>query len=300
MKMKQLFGTLFLAISFIGTANAQLLYRVSGNGLEEPSYIIGTYHLASASFVDDIRGAHEAMAAVEQVYGEVDTGNLDGAQQLMLEAMMLPEGRRIADLFTEDEMSRINAYVREVMGVDLSNPFVAEQLGRMRPSALAVQLLMLQFMKITPDFDATNLIDEYFQKEARKVGKRVGGFESVEFQMELLYGEKSDEEERDELLELVDNNAKTFATMQEMTEAYFSFDMKSIRSLTERDLHNGDMTLEEFKELITDRNHRWVEAMPEVMREAPTLFVVGAGHLPGNEGVIALLKEAGYKVKPVK
>lgn len=298
--MKQLFGTLFLAISFIGTANAQLLYRVSGNGLEEPSYIIGTYHLAPASFVDDIRGAHEAMAAVEQVYGEVDTENLDSAQQLMLEAMMLPEGRRIADLFTEDEMSRINAYVREVMGVDLSNPFVAEQLGRMRPSVLAVQLLMLQFMKITPDFDATNLIDEYFQKEARKVGKRVGGFESVEFQMELLYGEKSDEEERDELLELVDNNAETLATMQEMTEAYFSFDMKSIRSLTERDLHNGDMTLEEFKELITDRNRRWVEAMPEVMREAPTLFVVGAGHLPGNEGVIALLKEAGYKVKPVQ
>ena len=289
-----------MAISFIGTANAQLLYRVSGNGLEEPSYIIGTYHLAPASFVDDIRGAHEAMAAVEQVYGEVDTENLDRAQQLMLEAMMLPEGRRIADLFTEDEMSRINAYVREVMGVDLSNPFVAEQLGRMRPSVLAVQLLMLQYMKITPDFDATNLIDEYFQKEARKVGKRVGGFESVEFQMELLYGEKSDEEERDELLELVDNNAETFATMQEMTEAYFSFDMKSIRSLTERELHNGDMTLEEFKELITDRNRRWVEAMPEVMREAPTLFVVGAGHLPGNEGVIALLKEAGYKVKPVR
>lgn len=298
--MKQLFGTLFLAISFIGTANAQLLYRVSGNGLEEPSYIIGTYHLAPASFVDDIRGAHEAMAAVEQVYGEVDTENLDRAQQLMLEAMMLPEGRRIADLFTADEMSRINAYVREVMGVDLSNAFVAEQLGRMRPSVLAVQLLMLQYMKITPDFDATNLIDEYFQKEARKVGKRVGGFESVEFQMELLYGEKSDEEERDELLELVDNNAETFATMQEMTEAYFSFDMKSIRSLTERELHNGDMTLEEFKELITDRNRRWVEAMPEVMREAPTLFVVGAGHLPGNEGVIALLKEAGYKVKPVR
>lgn len=300
MKMKQLFGTLFLAISFIGTANAQLLYRVSGNGLEEPSYIIGTYHLAPASFVDDIRGAHEAMAAVEQVYGEVDTENLDRAQQLMLEAMMLPEGRRIADLFTEDEMSRINAYVREVMGVDLSNPFVAEQLGRMRPSVLAVQLLMLQYMKITPDFDATNLIDEYFQKEARKVGKRVGGFESVEFQMELLYGAMSDEEEREELLELVDKNAEILAEMQAMTDAYFSHDMKSIRRLTEKELLSGDMTLEEFQKILTDRNHRWVEAMPSVMSEAPTLFVVGAGHLPGDEGVIALLKAAGYKVKPVK
>ena len=177
--MKQLFGTLFLAISFIGTANAQLLYRVSGNGLDEPSYIVGTYHLAPASFVDEIKGAKEALAAVEQVYGEVDAKDMGKAQQLMVEAMMLPDGKHISDLFTEDELGRINAYMREVMGVDLNNPMVGGQLGRMRPSVLAMQLIMMQFMKLTPEFDATNLIDEYFQKEARKAGKPVGGFESV-------------------------------------------------------------------------------------------------------------------------
>lgn len=289
-----------MAISFIGTANAQLLYRVSGNGLAEPSYVIGTYHLAPASFVDEIKGAKEALAAVEQVYGEVDAKDMGKAQQLMLKAMMLPEGKHISDLFAEDELGRINAYMREVMGVDLNNPMVGGQLGRMRPSVLAMQLIMMQFMKLTPDFDAKNLIDEYFQKEARKAGKPVGGFESVEFQMELLYGVMSDEEEREELLELVDNNAEALADMQAMTEAYFSHDMKRIRSLTEKELLSGDMTLEEFQKILTDRNHRWVEAMPAVMSEAPTLFVVGAGHLPGDEGVIALLKAAGYKVKPVK
>lgn len=298
--MKQLFGTLFLAISFIGTANAQLLYRVSGNGLDEPSYIVGTYHLAPASFVDEIKGAKEALATVEQVYGEVDAKDMGKAQQLMVEAMMLPDGKHISDLFTEDELGRINAYMREVMGVDLNNPMVGGQLGRMRPSVLAMQLIMMQFMKLTPEFDATNLIDEYFQKEARKAGKPVGGFESVEFQMELLYGAMSDEEEREELLELVDKNAEILAEMQAMTDAYFSHDMKSIRRLTEKELLSGDMTLEEFQKILTDRNHRWVEAMPSVMSEAPTLFVVGAGHLPGDEGVIALLKAAGYKVKPVK
>lgn len=298
--MKQLFGTLFLAISFIGTANAQLLYCVSGNGLAEPSYIVGTYHLAPASFVDEIKGAKEALATVEQVYGEVDAKDMGKAQQLMVEAMMLPDGKHISDLFTEDELGRINAYMREVMGVDLNNPMVGGQLGRMRPSVLAMQLIMMQFMKLTPEFDATNLIDEYFQKEARKAGKLVGGFESVEFQMELLYGAMSDEEEREELLELVDKNAETLAEMQAMTDAYFSHDMKSIRRLTEKELLSGDMTLEEFQKILTDRNHRWVEAMPAVMSEAPTLFVVGAGHLPGDEGVIALLKAAGYKIKPVK
>jgi uncharacterized protein YbaP (TraB family) len=52
--------------------------------------------------------------------------------------------------------------------------------------------------------------------------------------------------------------------------------------------------------MITDRNRRWVEAMPAIMEAKPTLFVVGAGHLPSDEGVIELLKAAGYKVKAVK
>lgn len=298
--MKPLFGTLLFAISLFSTANAQLLYRISGNGLDEPSYIVGTYHLAPASFVDDIAGVREAMAAVEQVYGEVDMSDMARARELMLGAMMLPEGKSISDLFTVDEMSRINAYMREVMGVDFSNPLIASQMGRMRPSMLATQLMLLQYMKLTPGFKPTELIDEYFQAEARKQGKRVGGFESEEFQMALLYGDMSDAKEREELLELVDNNAEAIAEMQRMADAYFSLDIKRLGDMMEGEVDSGDMTLEEFKRMVTDRNRRWVEAMPEVMSSAPTLFVVGAGHLPGDEGVIALLKDAGYKVKAVR
>lgn len=298
--MKPLFGTLLFAISLFSTANAQLLYRISGNGLDEPSYIVGTYHLAPASFVDDIAGVREAMAAVEQVYGEVDMSDMARARELMLGAMMLPEGKSISDLFTVDEMSRINAYMREVMGVDFSNTLIASQMGRMRPSMLATQLMLLQYMKLTPGFKPTELIDEYFQAEARKQGKRVGGFESEEFQMALLYGDMSDAKEREELLELVDNNAEAIAEMQRMADAYFSLDIKRLGDMMEGEVESGDMTLEEFKRMVTDRNRRWVEAMPEVMSSAPTLFVVGAGHLPGDEGVIALLKDAGYKVKAVR
>ncbi|MBQ3249183.1 MAG: TraB/GumN family protein [Alistipes sp.] len=298
--MKPLFGTLLFAISLFSTANAQLLYRISGNGLDEPSYIVGTYHLAPASFVDDIAGVREAMAAVEQVYGEVDMSDMARARELMLGAMMLPEGKSISELFTVDEMSRINAYMREVMGVDFSNPLIASQMGRMRPSMLATQLMLLQYMKLTPGFKPTELIDEYFQAEARKQGKRVGGFESEEFQMALLYGDMSDAKEREELLELVDNNAEAITEMRRMADAYFSLDIKRLGDMMEGEVESGDMTLEEFKRMVTDRNRRWVEAMPEVMSSAPTLFVVGAGHLPGDEGVIALLKDAGYKVKAVR
>lgn len=298
--MKRLFGTLVAVLALYGSANAQLLYRISGNGLDKPSYIVGTYHLAPASFVDDIKGAREAMAAVEQVYGEVDMNDAAATQLTMLSAMMLPEGRYIDDMFSAEEMERINAYVRGAMGVDLSHPMLREQLGRMRPSVLAMQLTLLEFMKVTPNFNPNDLIDNYFQVEARKRGLVVGGFETAEFQMELLYGESTDEEEREALLKLVDDKEAMLAEMQAMTDAYFSCDMKGIHALTIRSVETGEMTVEEFAAMITDRNRRWVEAMPAIMSDKATLFVVGAGHLPGEEGVVALLKDAGYKVKPVK
>lgn len=298
--MRRLFSSLILALAFYGSANAQLLYKISGNGLKSPSYIVGTYHLAPASFADEIKGMSDAFAAVEQVYGEIDMQSAQSVQLAMMSSMMLPEGKYVDDMFSAEEMERINAFVRKNMGMDLTHPMLREQLGRMRPSVLAMQLGLLEFMKITPNFNPNDLIDSYFQKEARKRGLAVGGFESAEFQMELLYGESTDEEEREALLKLVDNKDKILEEMQAMTNAYFSFDMKGIHELTIRSVEIGDMTVEEFREMITDRNHNWVEAMPDIMADKPTLFVVGAGHLPGDEGVLELLKAQGYKVKAVK
>ena len=289
-----------MALALYGSANAQLLYKISGNGLKSPSYIVGTYHLAPASFADEIKGMKDAFAAVEQVYGEVDMQDAQASQMAMMQAMMLPEGKYVSDMFTAEEMERINAYMRETMGMDLNNPMLREQLGRMRPSVLAMQLALLQFMKITPNFNPNDLIDNYFQREARKCGKGVGGFETTEFQLELLYGERTDEEEREELLRVVDDNEAMLQEMHDMTNAYFSFDINGIEAVTMRSVETGDMSVEEFAEVITNRNHRWVEAMPEIMAAKPTLFVVGAGHLPGGEGVIELLKVEGYKVKAVK
>jgi uncharacterized protein YbaP (TraB family) len=298
--MRKFFGTLIMALAFYGSANAQLLYKISGNGLKNPSYIVGTYHLAPASFADEIKGMSDAFAAVEQVYGEVDMLDAQAEQMATMQAMMLPEGKYVSDMFSEQEMERINAYVRSNMGMDLNHPMLREQLGRMRPSVLAMQLSLLQFIKITPNFNPNALIDDHFQKEARKAGKSVGGFETTEFQIELLYGEATDEEEREALLRLVDDNEAMIAEMQAMTDAYFSFDMKSIERITLNSLTTGEMTPEEFREMITDRNHNWVEMMPAIMEAKPTLFVVGAGHLPGDEGVIELLRAEGYKVKAVK
>ena len=70
MKLKTL-TTLVLLMSIALGANAQLLWKISGNGLQQPSYIFGTYHLSPLSITDSIASLPQAMADARQVYGEV-------------------------------------------------------------------------------------------------------------------------------------------------------------------------------------------------------------------------------------
>ncbi len=69
--MKSFIGAIiFICVAF--SANAQLLWKVSGNGLTQPSYIIGTHHLAPFSIMDSIAGLQKAMNETQQVYGETE------------------------------------------------------------------------------------------------------------------------------------------------------------------------------------------------------------------------------------
>ena len=107
---------------------------------------MGTYHLAPASFADSIPGAREALDAVEQVCGEVDMAemqSMDGVQKVMA-AMMLPDGKSLSDILTEEELGKLNAFMKGLLGADLDNPMINAQLGKMTPTAISTQL-QLQF-----------------------------------------------------------------------------------------------------------------------------------------------------------
>jgi uncharacterized protein YbaP (TraB family) len=89
--------------------------------------------------------------------------------------------------------------------------------------------------------------------------------------------------------------------MKQLAEAYFAQDMKALWEITEERLGNlCDSTPEEDEALIYGRNAAWAEKMPAMMNEAATLFVVGAAHLPGEKGVLELLKAKGYTIEAVK
>ena len=285
------------------TMQAQLLWKIFGNGLQKPSYIIGTYHLANVSFTDSIKGLKAAMDATEQVYGEIVMADMASPEniQKMQAAMMLPDGQTLDKLFTADEMTRINALVKSVLGVDMTNPMVAQQLGKLTPYALQVQLGVLIYLKKHPGFNPNEGFDSYFQKEAAAKGKGVGGLETFDFQINTLYKSTTMERQKQLLLCLADNLEFNEEQTENIVKAFFTQDLDGIEKAMDAKLNNTcDGTPEEKETLIYSRNDNWMKQMPEIMKQKATLFAVGAGHLPGERGLLAQLKKAGYTVEGVK
>ena len=301
--MKKIFLSLLFAVVSCIVSNAQLLYKVSHKNLAKPSYIVGTYHLAPASFIDSIPGAKAALDAVDVVCGEVVMSEMESreSQKKVMEAMTLPDGKSLTDVLTADEMQRLNAYMDKLLGMNLDNPLLKSQMGKMTPMALSTQLQVVQYMKLTPGFNPMKLIDVHFQKVAKKAGKTVAGLETVDFQIETLYKGTTLERQKQQLLCMVDNDGYYALQMKELSAAYFAQDMQALLEITDEKMGNlCDSTLQEEEALIYGRNAAWVEKMPAMMGEASTLFVVGAAHLPGEKGVLELLKAKGYTVEAVK
>jgi len=301
--MKKLILSLLVLTASVMPSSAQLLYRISGNGLQKDSYIIGTCHIADASFVDQIPGAKDALNSVDQVYGELPMADMLNADSIAVlqSFMMLPEGQTIKDVMTAEQFERLDSYVEKSMGIKLSNPMLYGEMSKMSPAAIENTLdVLICIKKNNGQFNPQNGIDNYFQVAALQMGKNVGGFESVYFQAHVLLG-KSIEEQLKSLMCMVDNSDFTELATDELIKAYYAQDLEKVTEVMNMKLGNDcDSTPEDEATLIYNRNDNWVKQMPAVMAERSTFFAFGAAHLGGERGVLTQLKALGYTVEGVK
>jgi uncharacterized protein YbaP (TraB family) len=242
------------------------------------------------------------MVQTNQVCGELDMMDAFKPENTakLLKAQMLPEGTTLSSLLTAEQLERLNALLLDVMGSDLNDEAYAAQIDKMTPAALSTTLSLTSYMKETTSFNPMELIDNYFQMNALQNGKAVKGFETVDFQMGILYGAPLDKQVND-LMCMVDHFDVANEMVKNITTAYFSQNLKQIEDAMEEESNFDCGTTEEDEDiLINNRNRNWVELMPDMMAEQPTLFVVGAGHLCGEKGVLKLLEKAGYTIEGMK
>ena len=168
-----------------------------------------------------------------------------------------------------------------------------EMLSVMKPMTIMVTVQNKVMMEVIPEIATMTSIDKYMQTLGQSKGKTIGELETADYQMELLYG-NSLEEQADALLEMIDHGDSK-RLLQQLTNAYKSQNLDTLWKVFQE-----QMTGYEYDAIVKVRNLNWEQQMKELLPQQTTLFVVGAGHLPGEYGMINLLREAGYKVKPVK
>lgn len=290
--------SLILALVFVAiAAQAQLLWKVSGNGLGRPSYIVGTYHFAPASMMDKIPGMQQALEECDIVVGELEKESMmsQESQLLMAQAMQAPADSTLDKLFSPEDYAIVEKVFNKyfgIMGVKLG------QMNNFKPSAISMQMQAMQAMKYMPSFDESQFIDFAVQTRANEMGRPSVGLETVQDQIDLMFNAPLTEQ-AEGLLDACKKDDLFVIQSSALVEAYMAQDLAKIESIiTDPELGGDDA--EAMDALIYDRNRAWVVKLVKMMPERTCLVCVGAGHLPGAQGLLQMLRDRGYTVEPMQ
>jgi uncharacterized protein YbaP (TraB family) len=214
---------------------------------------------------------------------------------------MLPDGKTIKDILTAEQFEKLDKYVTSILGTGLSNPMVFQQMGKMNPATLDNTLTITNFLKkMQGKFNPNNIIDLSIQQTAIQKGKKTNGLETMDFQTKLMFGRPMNEM-IEQLMCSIDNCEFYDKQTLLLLDAYHEHNIEKLMEITYMKMGNScDMTEEYMNGLIFNRNSDWAKKIPAIIKNSPTLFVVGAGHLGGEKGVVNLLRKAGFKVEGVK
>ncbi|WP_299704451.1 TraB/GumN family protein [uncultured Pontibacter sp.] len=272
------------------TSAKALLWEISGNGLKQPSYLYGTYHLLNDSYLNSVPEVKEQFNKSKAVVIETE---IDSAKMMLLGAKMIMPDNKLSALLNPEDFALVGQEVKQAFGFDLA---MADQ---MKPMTILLMLSLTEYqkMEVLKQYKGQPL-DGFFADQGRKDGKKIHTLETMEQQFDLLYSHHPLDKQAEQLVAYVKNKDKALEISDRLVELYFNKDLPAMWTISEE--YNeltggGDMSY-----MVDDRNIDWMTKLPAIMKEQATFVAVGALHLPGENGLLQLLQKAGYTVKPLQ
>jgi hypothetical protein len=283
------FFVAFTALFITCSINAQLLWKVSGNGLTQSSYLFGTHHLIDKEQIKDFDKILALSNQTDAVVGEMDMSDPGSLQMKMMQGGMM-SGTTIKQLLSPEDYALADNEFNQLMGTGLG------QLGMMKPMVLGMmyeEIIYSQAYGLTKQPEA---VDMLFQNNAKTNNKKIIGLETVEQQMDALLNSIPPKRQAEIMMKEIKEKQKVIDLFLQETAAYLSGDMTKIEVIDQKD---DSMTPEEKKIINDNRNSNWLKQLPDLMKNQSCFIAVGCLHLAGKNGLVAQLKNAGYTVEPV-
>ena len=271
-----------------------LMWEISGPGIQKPSYLFGTIHSACVDRLVLKSKQKKVLDNIQQLYLEIDI--TDSSVPLLAGAgMLLPRGQTLKDVMTAPEYRKVKTFfAKEMKGVSFSS------VSNLRPLLVSGVVA-----GVAADKCKTSSWEVILGKLARKKDIAIRGLETPQEQLSV-FDRIPVKEQVKQLIESIDNRQKirkkSIKDYQDLQIAYKNQDIAKLYGLVSKGVEVGvssDTNKQFLAGLLDERNRKWIPIIGRVAKEKPTFFGVGAGHLGGQQGVIALLRKAGYKVSPI-
>jgi uncharacterized protein len=250
-------------------------------------YLMGSIHVMSASFYPLNPALEAAFKDADLLVEEVDLAEMldPMAQMSILTKGMLPSNQSLDKVLSPATLALVQKSIGDTSGA-------AAPLMRFKPWMLAITLQGMELMKA--GFDPSLGLDQHFYDQAKEGGKAVQGLETVDFQISRFDGMTMEQQDR-MLAETLKELATETATVDKLGDAWKSGDVATVEQLALADLKSDPLM---YQRLLVERNRNWLPKIEALFaRRGRALVVVGAAHMVGPDGLIAMLRAKGYTVE---
>lgn len=287
---------LFLLITVFGTAQIEinndirvdhgnaLLWKISGNGLNEASFLFGTMHLIEKKnflFTNKLeRKFKRSQSLIMELNGMPDP-------QRSLQLIMLEKGE-FFDFFTKEQTDSIITWAYDNFKID--EPMFKLSFTKMKPFVVTQMATQLYFQGKTESYEMT------FEKMARELDIKISGLETVEEQMGL-FDKLSKEQQAEMLMEAIRKHDENLQLTKQMQTIYSEQNLHQLYDLI---TSSDGVISDEQNKFLDQRNVNWIPKIASEISKNKTFIAVGAGHLDGQNGVIQLLINQGFTLTPIQ
>ena len=273
------------ALAPLHAQNRDFIWKASRG--QSVVYLVGSVHLLSKDYYPLSPALDKAFKDTDLLVEELHLGQMAQVESQMTILMrgMLPSGQTLDKVVSPATFALVSERVKS-LGLPI------EPLSRFKPWALALTLLGLEWQ--AAGFDAELGLDKHFYDQAVAAGKEVQGLETIEFQISQF--DEMSMEEQDRMLASTLRELETEkAAVTTLANAWKAGDAPTVEKIVLQELRKEPGM---YQRLLVDRNKDWMPKIEALFsRKGRSFVVVGAAHLVGPDGLLALLKAKGYAIE---
>ena len=284
-------GKMTYAPEKIVPTEKSVFWKISGNGLKKSSYLYGTIHLIPKDDFKIPAAVENALGDSKRVAFEIDMKEMTNfrTQMSLMTKSFMAGGKTLKDLLTPEDYGLVKSKMEE-------KGLPGGMFERMKPMFLSTLLTNEEDGSKTPSSGSMTSVEMELYRLSRRQKLESTGLETAAYQMSIFDSIPYEAQAKMLVdgLRSTDQAVEGESELDMMLKLYRDQDISAMQSMIS-DVQYGMSNYEEI--LLNKRNRNWIPVMNRLMREKPTIFAVGAGHLGGASGVVALLRKEGYRVE---